>query len=278
MLKLDEKDPLRAKFASFIEAYKKSNEFSKDSLSDFIKNVISSFKIKESFSLDEDGIERALNIDQFEKSADEFATLNKDASLGDFLESITLSSDTDNIGDSSEITIATIHAVKGLEFKVVFVVGVEEGTFPISRAFNSDFEMQEERRLMYVALTRAEEKLYITSCDKRYMYGKTQYMPKSRFIKELGLSLFSQKESFQKPEKKQEDISFNFKKFVSNETKTERRDYSVYRVGQTVEHTRFGVGQIIAISDDGLVGDINFEDFGVKSLMLDLAPLTIIEK
>jgi hypothetical protein len=99
-------------------------------------------------------------------------------------------------------------------------------------------------------------------------------MAKSRFVKELKLSALQPLPQQQKHS--ESGYTFNYQQFIKKEDSS-RRDYSVYKVGQTVEHTRFGIGQIVSISDDGLVGDINFEDFGVKSLMLDLAPLTIIE-
>lgn len=305
VLSQDMKDSILVKkFQSFIEGYEQSLKVSKENLSKFVENVISSFKIREAYNpKDDDDLDRLLNIDQFISSVKEFEALNPDASLGDFLENITLASDVDEIGSEGSVTIATIHAVKGLEFKCVFVVGLEEGLFPISRAFDSIADMEEERRLMYVAITRAEEKLYLSHCTKRYMYGQSQYQSNSRFLKELGLIEFaSARKSFglqdggykktyggyhegqgvdidrfnsystESPQK-----IFNHDNFFKKEEPKPRRDFSVYEVGQTVEHPRYGVGQIVEISSDGLVGDIVFEDFGRKSLMLDLAPLTIIE-
>lgn len=300
---------LYKKFLPFLEGYNKALELPQKPLSKFVEGVLLAFKIREAYNIkDEEDLNRLMNVDQFVSSVKEFEALNPDASLGDFLESITLSSDTDDIGQGGAVTIATVHAVKGLEFKVVFVIGLEEGIFPISRALNNNYELEEERRLMYVALTRAEERLYLSHCSKRYMYRESQYQTPSRFCRELGLlSLESKGISENKAYNAdrtynghsrsygapyacggdyvkssmgggKQSFPFDHKSFAKKEEKKEepRKDVSIYKVGQKVEHPRFGVGQIVAISDDGLVGDIIFEDFGKKSLMLELAPLDIL--
>ena len=272
------------KFEDFLKSYKAviSQKYSK--ISDFVVSVIDFFKLKLMYNVsNEEDLNRVLNIEQFVSSVKDFETLNPDADLGQFLEMITLSSDTDEIGQDGAVTIATVHSVKGLEFKIVFVVGLEEGVFPISRAFNSNSELEEERRLMYVALTRAEEKLILTHCTKRYLYSSSQYQMPSRFCKEFGLLSFakpkSQEKSFSNNVTANDKVNQFLKQvFLKDEKKEEspKKDVSIYHVGQKVSHPRFGEGEIVAISDDGLVGDIIFEDFGKKSLMLELAPLEIL--
>ena len=279
---------LYKKFEPFIQAYKNSAMHINENLSQFIKEVIKNFKIRENYNPnDEDDFNRLLNIEQLVASASDFEALNEKATLSEFLESITLSSDNDEIGSGGAVTIATVHGVKGLEFKVVFIVGLEEGIFPISRAFNSKAELEEERRLMYVALTRAEEQLYLTYATKRYLYRESQYQMISRFCKELGLYQEKPKESFKPyPSNIASQPSFSqFEKarlfnhnMISKEEKKPLKDVSVYKLGQIVSHPRFGEGEIVEISEDGLVGDIIFEDFGKKSLMLDLAPLEIVKE
>ncbi len=283
-----EMSALYKKFEPFIQAYKNSAMHINESLSQFIKEVIKNFKIRENYNPnDEDDFNRLLNIEQLVASASDFEVLNEKATLSEFLESITLSSDNDEIGSGGAVTIATVHGVKGLEFKVVFIVGLEEGIFPISRAFNSRAELEEERRLMYVALTRAEEQLYLTYATKRYLYRESQYQMISRFCKELGLYQEKPKESFKPyPSNIASQPSFSqFEKarlfnhnMISREEKKPLKDVSVYKLGQIVSHPRFGEGEIVEISEDGLVGDIIFEDFGKKSLMLDLAPLEIVKE
>ena len=140
---------------------------------------------------------------------------------------------------------------------------------------------------MYVALTRAEEQLYLTHATKRYLYRESQYQMISRFCKELGLYQEKPKESFKPyPSNIASQPSFSqFEKarlfnhnMISKEEKKPLKDVSVYKLGQIVSHPRFGEGEIVEISEDGLVGDIIFEDFGKKSLMLDLAPLEIVKE
>ena len=283
-----EMSALYKKFEPFIQGYKNSAMHINESLSQFIKEVIKNFKIRENYNPnDEDDFNRLLNIEQLVASASDFEALNEKTTLSEFLESITLSSDNDEIGSGGAVTIATVHGVKGLEFKVVFIVGLEEGIFPISRAFNSKAELEEERRLMYVALTRAEEQLYLTYTTKRYLYRESQYQMISRFCKELGLYQEKPKESFKPyPSNIASQPSFSqFEKarlfnhnMISKEEKKPLKDVSVYKLGQIVSHPRFGEGEIVEISEDGLVGDIIFEDFGKKSLMLDLAPLEIVKE
>lgn len=283
-----EMSALYKKFEPFIQAYKNSAMHINESLSQFIKEVIKNFKIRENYNPnDEDDFNRLLNIEQLVASASDFEALNEKTTLSEFLESITLSSDNDEIGSGGAVTIATVHGVKGLEFKVVFIVGLEEGIFPISRAFNSKAELEEERRLMYVALTRAEEQLYLTYATKRYLYRESQYQMISRFCKELGLYQEKPKESFKPyPSNIASQPSFSqFEKarlfnhnMISKEEKKPLKDVSIYKLGQIVSHPRFGEGEIVEISEDGLVGDIIFEDFGKKSLMLDLAPLEIVKE
>ena len=165
---LQENATLYKKFSSFIEEYNQVANVSQKPLSTFVEKVLNAFKIRSAYNPKiEEEFDKLLNIDQFVSSVKEFEALNPDATLSEFLESITLSSDTDDIGEGGAVTIATVHAVKGLEFKVVFIIGLEEGIFPISRALNSTYELEEERRLMYVALTRAEERLYLSHCSKR---------------------------------------------------------------------------------------------------------------
>ena len=310
--------PLYKKFQPFVEAYNKVKEYNVHKLSEFVEAMIKIFNIRGAYNpKDEEDMNRLLNVEQFISSVKEYEALNPEATLGDFLENITLSSENDEIGQGGAVTIATVHAVKGLEFKVVFVIGLEEGMFPISRALNSNAELEEERRLMYVAITRAEERLFMTHCSRRYLYRESQYQTPSRFCRELGILALeevkkdnnfsgggrfgnslggsnwsggnSYKNSY-RSEYSQESFShndysqknqkiFNHKAFMQKEKEEykPKKDVSMYKVGQKLSHTRFGEGVLVEISDDGLVGDIIFDDYGKKSLMLELAPLEILE-
>lgn len=137
----------------------------------------------------DESVTKRANIDEFQNSVDEFARMNEGASLSDYLQQITLYSDTDEMDDGDYVTIATIHAVKGLEFRCVFVVGLEENIMPTSRAANDPQALEEERRLMYVAITRARENLFLTRSKSRYLYGRREPTVRSQFIGELADSL-----------------------------------------------------------------------------------------
>ena len=325
---LKENAVLFKKFQSFIEIFNQLSIFSQKPLSNFVEKVISSFKIREAYNPnEEEDLDRLMNIEQLVSSVKEFEALNEDATLNDFLESVTLKSDNDEIGQGGAVTIATVHAVKGLEFKVVFIIGLEEGIFPISRSMNNSYELEEERRLMYVALTRAEEKLFLSYASKRYLYRESQYQTPSRFCREIGLLSLDRNEnksymsdrsyegnnysrnydnknydksyltsygqknkytfdndlSYNNFEHSDVDINKNlqplFNKsnfFKQKEDPKEKKDVSVYKVGQRVFYKRFGEGQIINISSDGLVADIMFDDYGKKSLMLETAQIDIL--
>ena len=304
-----EGETLYKKFQPFAEAFNEVSIIPQKPLGAFVEKMIQTFQIRSAYNpKDEEDLNRLMNIEQFISSVKEYESLNPEATLSEFLENITLSSENDEIGQGGAVTIATVHAVKGLEFKAVFIIGLEEGVFPISRALNSTAELEEERRLMYVAITRAEDVLFMSQCSKRYLYGGSQYQMPSRFVRELGLLSVQEKKpasafgtgfgggyrndysssnfnsipkrttvSVEQPQ--QQKSLFNPNNFMKSERKEEKpsKDVSVYQVGQKVSHPKYGDGEIVQITPDGLVGDIVFEDFGKKSLMLELAPLEIIE-
>jgi len=271
--------PLYKKLVNFRETFLSLNIL-KIKLTDFVSEVIKKFQIVEAFDAkDEEDLNRILNINSFISSVKDFVELNPEAGLSEFLESITLKADSDEIGENGAVTIATVHAVKGLEFKVVFVIGLEDGIFPIVRSMKNS-EVEEERRLLYVALTRAEDLLFMSHCSKRFLYGGSQYQVPSRFVRELGLLSLDrpiEKPVFMRTEPKVNNF-FNHSTFLEKDKEEKpSKDVSIYKVGQTVEHPKYGEGLIVEITPDGLVGDIIFEGFGKKSLMLELAPLEIKE-
>ena len=253
-----------SKLEKFVETYKSlSAQMSTLSVSDFVSKVLKEFGILNEFvGRDEESINRMGNIDSLLSSVEEYEKDEENPSLSDYLAQIMLKSDSDEIQENGFVSVATIHAVKGLEFKVVFILGLEEGIFPLARASFSVSEMEEERRLMYVAITRAEEKIFLIHASKRYMYGKSNFQNESRFLGELNIV----------DKKKPKIFGINSKQAGESENFE-----SGFKVGDKVFHLRFGTGQIVNISDDGFVADINFEDVGTKSLMLNLANLEKVE-
>lgn len=300
------------KFESFKNTYLTlKDDYEKMCLTDFVKHLISEFNIKSAYnSNSEEDINRILNIDMFVSQVQDFEEKNESASLVEFLESVSLISDIDGMDSAGNcVTIATVHSVKGLEFRYVFIIGLEEKIFPISRAFDNNDEMEEERRLMYVAITRAKENLMLSSCKTRYLYGKRDYERPSRFLREINLapaeenimpefSVFQnnrygaqigayykqqyqskvEKVYYKEPEQNKYDYNpmqtkTKFDEYVENrKPKVECN----FEVGQTVLHPKFGVGKIISI-DGGKFADIDFGKIGKKSIMLEISPFKVLK-
>lgn len=134
----------------------------------------------------EEAESRIENLQELVNVARDFAPDEEDNILGEFLAQVALVSDLDETPDADNaVTLMTLHAAKGLEFETVFLAGLEEGIFPHSRSLNSNTEMEEERRLMYVGVTRAKQKLYISYAKRRQMWGETRYYTPSRFLAEI---------------------------------------------------------------------------------------------
>lgn len=139
--------------------------------------------------LEDEDADRLLNISQLMQSIKSFEAQNPNCELSDYLESITLQNSLDETDDeTNSVSVSTIHASKGLEFDYVYIMGAEEGLFPISRALDSEQEIEEERRLMYVAITRAKKQVYLTNTKSRFLYHDRSYALASRFISEMDLA------------------------------------------------------------------------------------------
>lgn len=183
-----------AEFGNLITDLK--TQYESMGLSEFVEYVIDKSGIKGLYNTDsEEDVDRKMNIDQLLQSVKSYEHLNDDAGLTDYLESVTLQNSLDEEdNDQPSVSISTVHASKGLEFDYVFIIGLEEGRFPLSRAMDSMDELEEERRLMYVAVTRARKKLYLTRAKSRFMYGSRDRQAPSRFIKEMGLGVVEKHE------------------------------------------------------------------------------------
>ena len=164
-------------------------------LTELVRSVIDRTDYMSCFAEQTDENEdKKRNIDEFLASVDEFVKQNPEASLTEYLNGVTLSSDTDEINDGEFVTLATVHSVKGLEYRCVFVCGMDKDVFPISRADSVNNETEEERRLMYVAVTRARERLFITRAKSRYLYGSRRPTAQSEFLDEISDKLGLKKE------------------------------------------------------------------------------------
>ncbi len=155
-------------------------------LTELVKSVIDKTNYMSCFEeKTEENEDKKRNVNELLASVEEFEKQNPQASLSEYLNGITLSSDTDEINDGNFITLATVHSVKGLEYRVVFVCGLDREIFPIERNGSIDDDIEEERRLMYVAVTRARERLYITRAKSRFLYGSRRPTFQSEFLNEI---------------------------------------------------------------------------------------------
>ncbi len=258
----------------------------------------------------DEGDGKLANLDEFIASVDDFVRLNPEATLDEYLNQVTLSSDVDDMDDGNYVTLATIHAVKGLEFPVVFICGLEDGIMPSSRAEADGRDLEEERRLMYVAITRAQERIYLTRSKSRYLYGHRAVSTPSRFILELaselginakadtyrsadrygeyrsqryrgyeerssGRSVYSDDSGYQSDEPPK--TAGTFKAFWGGQQKAGGGQTAKYAVGMKVKHPKFGFGMVIAVKNGGSVVNVAFEGQGIKELSASLAPLEIIK-
>jgi len=189
--------------------------------------------------------------------------------LSGFLEEIALISDLDSVDENAEsVTLMTLHAAKGLEFPVVFMIGCEESIFPHSRAFFNPDEMEEERRLCYVGMTRAREELVMTYAASRMLYGGVQHNPPSRFLADIDGSAREEIApafgyGMDRPAQPFEPVNTGEPHYVPEDMELE--------VGDMVRHKVFGQGQVVAI--EGTTISIGFAGRGVKKLNVEFAPL-----
>lgn len=258
------------------------------------------------------------NLMEFIGVAIEFENENAENSLGDFLDSIALVSDVDNLDESTDaVTLMTMHSAKGLEFDNVFLVGMEEGLFPSKRSIEEDAQTEEERRLCYVAITRAKKHLFITNTKKRTLYGSTTYSIPSRFIDEIPENLLSETSIENKENKgarnnqntwldseykrvetylsNRNRVSENierkvrpsigvsvdsFLKNLAGNNQVKSNNTLKYKVGMEVKHKKFGIGIIENIEPEGddFKLEIMFDGSGFKRLMANYTPLEIIKE
>ncbi len=191
------------------------------------------------------------------------ASKYNDLGLADFLEEVSLVSDLDNVDlNSDSVTLMTLHAAKGLEFPVVFITGMEESIFPHSGAFYDQKQLEEERRLAYVGITRARQELYLSTAGSRMLFGSTAHNPPSRFLSEIDTSVSS---DWSVPPSSSGSP-------MGSKTKDEPRYVPDLNEGDSVRHQLFGVGTVLELNGD--VATIYFKGKGTRKLDIGFAPLT----
>lgn len=243
-----------------------------------------------------EGEDRIENLKEFISVALEFESANEDKSLESFLTNVALSAEPSNEEEEADrVSLMTIHSSKGLEFPVVFLAGMEEKIFPIARAISSmnDSEIEEERRLCYVGITRAKEELFLTLTRKRTLYGRTNPSIASRFIEELP------EECIERLNKEQKELSYSkanynmldkyTKKYMNNMNKvqvaqkvnatikssTTESNMDEIKLGAKVHHPKFGIGTVVALKGPDVT--IAFDNQGVKTINKEYTTLDIVK-
>ncbi|WP_338779720.1 DNA helicase PcrA [Metabacillus sp. FJAT-52054] len=228
---------------------------------------------------------RLENIDEFLSVTQNFEKNNEDKTLVSFLTDLALIADIDSLSEEEQekqdaVVLMTLHSAKGLEFPVVFLMGMEEGVFPHSRSLMEEGEMEEERRLAYVGITRAEEELYLTNAQMRTLFGRTNMNPESRFIAEIPEELLENlnesKKTMTTPfgnTKRDRQRMAQVQRPVKASTGGEGFDWGV---GDKAEHKKWGVGTVVSVKGEGDSKELDIafpSPVGIKRLLAAFAPI-----
>ncbi|HBN79979.1 MAG TPA: ATP-dependent DNA helicase PcrA [Ruminococcaceae bacterium] len=290
----DEFEPLRRTspkllaFAGLIrEMMDVANDQSK-SLNDLYQFILKKTNYIDSLKNEnEDSQERVENINELASSLIKYEEENEDASLYGFLEEVSLFTDIDNFdAEADRVVLMTMHSAKGLEFPVVFLPGMEEGIFPGLQAIYNPSEVEEERRLAYVAITRAKEKLFLSNAESRMIFGSTSRNKPSRFLSEIPdeLLVHTRSRAWKKPQPGTElptpaceirAVSISAARNFGPVGFPQKPTKEVFHPGDSVEHKTFGTGMILSVSPMGndTLLEIAFDRVGTKKLMSNFARL-----
>lgn len=275
----------------FYELYERLVESQQNnSLYDFALDVYHLTGYEEMLKAEaETGITRIENIGELISSVRQFENEQPDAELDDFLSDMFLASDLDNYDDDADaVVLMTLHNAKGLEFDYVFIPGLEEGIFPSEMARYMEDDIEEERRLCYVGITRARKRLYMSYAAMRMLFGQTRRNLKSRFLKEIPDELiesinedrdYARRQAERKTGKP--SVEINFQSSISTGKPQKATNIGVlFEAGDIVDHKVFGRGVVLSaqhLSSDTLL-EIEFETKGVKKAMASYAPLKKVEE
>ena len=277
-----------SKFAPFVDMINDLREMAKtERLSALIDKMLDVSGYRDMLIAAEkngEPIDRSENVEEFISNAVEYENSNENATLSSFLEEIALIADIDNYDEKADaMVLMTIHSAKGLEFPVVFIPGMEDGLFPGQQSMLSEDELEEERRLAYVAITRAKDRLFLIASRERLLYGHTQYNVRSRFIDEIEKEYLAEEGTKQKT-RPHADFGEKKKVRISNELferssvsaavgKTARPE--TLAVGDRVRHMTFGSGTVLSVHEMGadILYEIAFDTVGTKKLMATYAKL-----
>lgn len=252
------------------------------SISELTRALVDELEIMQMFKVENtyESAQRLLNVQELLNAITEYNNEHPGAGIDEYLQDVSLISDLDMVEDQfSCVNLMTVHSAKGLEFPVVFLSGCEEDIFPLSNRFSTDATIEEERRLFYVAMTRAKSKIYISHARSRYRFGEVAYQNRSRFIDEIDPELFDRSGANQGKKSVRKSKKELFYEYFEN---IEYQDFgeigNSIRVGTRVMHDTFGLGKVTSLvgSGENQKATVSFEGNNVKSLMLKFARLKIL--
>ncbi len=231
----------------------------------------------------ENGDSKVENVEELRTSIIRYMDEADEPTLSGFLEETALYTDADeDDGGNDKVALMTIHSAKGLEFDNVFIIGMEDGIFPGSRSLDSEEDMEEERRLAYVAVTRAKKQLYVTSAGRRMIFGQTQHNVTSRFIREMGKEHYIKKDNYSKNKDVQDNAVTEVQSLSLQQQIARAKRQSVvkasnatYEAGERVSHKIFGEGTIISATPaaNDYMLEIAFDKVGTKKIMANFAKI-----
>ncbi|MEY3202075.1 MAG: UvrD/REP helicase [Pseudomonadota bacterium] len=259
-------------FVALIETLKSGCEGL--TLPEMVEQVVAQSGLRAHYLADREGEDRLANLDELMNAAANFVSEAEEPTLVNFLTHASLEAGEHQADASTDaVQLMTVHAAKGLEFDVVFLSGLEEGLFPHENSITDQKALQEERRLMYVAITRARKRLYFSLAQSRMLHGQTRYNLISRFVDEIPEALIK----WLTPRRAERSFGDYYTPSAPTPAASvSRREVSGLRVGQSVEHAKFGQGVIVSAEGGGADArvQVNFGRQGVKWLALAVAKLT----
>ena len=274
---------LRSAYQMFEFLTEKSEELPLD---EFLDVLLDKTGYLDSLKALENAETKIENVQELRTSMAQYMEQAEEPTLGGFLEEVALYTEADrDDGSDDKVTLMTIHSAKGLEYENIFVVGMDDGIFPSSRSFDSEDDMEEERRLAYVAITRAKKRLYLTNASQRMIFGQTQRNVTSRFMREIGSELIEKHDNAAAMKKHLEEndksvtevrsATLQQQLARSKKASSAPKEAVTYTAGEKVSHSIFGEGVIVSVtpmSNDSML-EIAFDKVGTKKIMANYAKL-----
>lgn len=287
----DEYAPLSKKVTALKNAYQMFEFLTEKSeelpLDEFLDVLLDKTGYIDSLKALENADTKIENVQELRTSMVQYMEQAEEPSLSGFLEEVALYTEADrDDGSGDKVTLMTVHSAKGLEYENIFVVGMDDGIFPSARSFDSEDDMEEERRLAYVAITRAKKRLYLTNARQRMLFGQTQHNVTSRFMKEIGSELVEKhdnaaamKQQLEENDKTVTEVhSATLQQQLARNKKTSgsaSKEAVTYTAGEKVSHSIFGEGVIVSVkpmANDSML-EIAFDKVGTKKIMANYAKL-----